>query len=174
MVPHRTTGEPVPYPRKHRIHYTLLPGKLLCEACYIFLDTKKRVRTPEEVVQFLSVANLIAERAAGGAVVCSNCAAVEGSPASRGQHIANSEAGAVLCRRCDAYLRNTGTSRDPHLQRVLEGSLQIREDRKAGRPVVCIHCGNHEAAVQCKRGFIFGKTSLAPICRKCYHHRGLR
>ncbi|KAF4249332.1 hypothetical protein CNMCM8980_003977 [Aspergillus fumigatiaffinis] len=156
-------GEKVLYTRRWRIH-ALIPKKLLCDACWAFVDKNKRLRTPEEVLQYLQLSNLIATRAAGGEIQCDNCGAVE-NPSKRG-HIANAKAKMVLCARCDNTFRTQGKLRDASQDRRLERKEQLRADRQAGKQIICSnpHCGKIETP---DKPFIVNGTSFEVLCKPC-------
>jgi hypothetical protein len=157
-------GERVIYTRKWRIH-ALIPKKLLCEACWAFVNKNKRLRTPEEVTQYLRFSDLMATRAAGGEIQCDNCGAVE-NPSKRG-HIANSETGKVLCYLCDSLARSGKTRDSGHVQR-LEIKKQLKADREAGRPIVCSNCGTTEDPSAPKaKPFLVNKRSGRLMCTNC-------
>jgi hypothetical protein len=149
------------------IHISL-PGKLLCEACYRFVERCGRLRTPEEVSGFLSSINLSSLRLAGGVPVCDNCGVAEDHPTCTNEHRVNRETGNVECNKCYFYrMQNHGVPRNPEMQRDAEWRYQLKQDRENGLPIRCVHCGSLEP-LGLKKLWPPSRNRQGVVCFTCY------
>lgn len=132
--------------RKFRLH-SLVPNALFCTSCHDHNDREGKLRTEEEVEIFLGIIHLANTRAMGVEIACENCNVVEGSRTSDTNVYFHKETKKVLCKPCENHWDKHRENRDPDLSRARGVQAQMRNDRKAGNPVICTSCGKHEDLV---------------------------
>ncbi|PYI01310.1 hypothetical protein BO78DRAFT_19599 [Aspergillus sclerotiicarbonarius CBS 121057] len=156
----------------HRIH-VLLPGKLLCLACWEFFGDNKRLRTPEEVQKFLNTVYLKEARLAGEGIICDHCKVVEGSPVCNDKkHRTNRELSQVLCYKCDLYYKDHNEHCSPNIIRSRQARIELQAAREAGRLVQCSNCytveGDSLLANKKKFHVNFKGDIMCPPCSTYY------
>lgn len=126
-------------------------------------------------IQYNNAAELKRRRNAGEDVVCDICKAVERPELRDGSswyYTYLLRDGVTRCVPCYAYLNKYGKERSMALQRALERRKIVMEARKAGRTMLCRHCGRDEKHF--KNRFKISKIEAgATVCQACYK-RGKR
>jgi hypothetical protein len=149
-------------------------SKVLCQNCYSYRVTYQRDRPlPDMSVLREQVQS---DRREGRLVSCSDCQAIEKHTRLYRKAWRCIPEDLSTLPPCQLYYTKHGSDRPPHLQRILEGRAQPKEDRKERRPIICTHCQIQEGVeegVEDARKFVLVTKSLAPVCKLClvWKHR---